>query len=117
MLLFTQPTSYSYKVKIINPTKKGDIIVRELHHFTSEFESVSAIKMKLIDEFKGQVPGNIDFNIGYYDGAQHSKVWLVSVDDLKSMYSKHPSGGEIVLWCDGRSDVVNNENANFNYSR
>ena len=54
--------------------------------------------MKLVDEFKDQVPGNIDFNIGYYDGAQHSKVWLVSVDDLKSMYLKHPFGGEIVLF-------------------
>ena len=97
MLLFTQPTSYSYKIKIINPTKKSDIIVRELHHSTSKFESVTAIKMKLVDEFKDQVPSNIDFNIGYYDGAQHSNVWLVSVDDLKSMYSKHPSGGEIVF--------------------
>ena len=22
------------------------------------------------------------------------------------MYSKHPTGGELVLWCDGRSEII-----------
>ena len=27
---------------------------------------------------------------------------LVSVEDLKAMYSKHRLGGEVLLWCKGR---------------
>lgn len=35
--------SFSYKVKIINPTKKTDVMIREFHSFTSKFESVSLL--------------------------------------------------------------------------
>ena len=41
-----------------------------------------------------------------YDGPQHCKLSLVTSDDLKSMYSKHQTGGELVLWCDGRSYII-----------
>ena len=59
-----------------------------------------------MDEFKDQVSDTTHFNVGYYDGPQHCKLCLVTSDDLKSMYSKHPNGGELVLWCDGRSDAI-----------
>ena len=36
----TSTPVYSYKVKIINPNKKSDVIVRQLNPFSSKFESV-----------------------------------------------------------------------------
>ena len=47
--------------------------------------------------------------IGYYEGSQQAKIWLVVPEDLKKMY-KYTQGGAITLWCDGRCDD-DNENA------
>ena len=58
--------------------------------------------MKLMDEFQHQVPNSVSFNIGYFERRQQTKLWLVTNDDLKSMYSKYPEG-DVTLWCDGRS--------------
>jgi len=63
-------------VKIVNPAKKTDFICRELHHFNSRFESVTAIRMKLIDEFQQQVPNSVSFSIGYFERRQQSCGWL-----------------------------------------
>lgn len=94
---------FKYRVKIINPSKKSEIIAREMHHFSSKFASVSALRRKLVKDFAENMPSDEDFDVGYYDGSQHSKVWLVTADDLQSMYLKYPKGGSIVLWCDGKS--------------
>ena len=99
---------HTYKVKIINPQKKSDVIVRQLHHFQSRFESVLSLHIKLIEEFKDQVPDSVTFGVGYYEGQQHSKIWIVCDDDLKAMYKRYPHG-EITLWCDGRGDVSEDE--------
>ena len=99
---------YSYKVKIVNPLKKSDVVVRELHHYNSKFESVVSLRMKLIEQFKEHVPNTVDFSVGYYEGQQHTKVWLVTSDDLKSMYTKF-SGGQLTLWCDGKSEEGKNK--------
>ena len=40
--------SYSYKVKIINPSKKSDVSVRHLHDHSEKVESVTALRVKLI---------------------------------------------------------------------
>ena len=53
--------------------------------------------VKLIENFKEQVPATIDFDIGYYNGNQ--KAWL---DDLNTMYARFKSGGTVTLWCDAR---------------
>ena len=103
LLIYTQATGYSYKVKIINPLKKSDVVVRQLHRFNSKFDSLTALRVKLIDEFEETVPDTVNFNVGYFDGRQQAKLWLVTNKDLESMYSKYRTG-EITLWCDGRSD-------------
>ena len=59
--------------------------------------------MKLIEEFGDQVPSQLDFSVGYYDGNQQAKTWLVTKDDLDALYTKYPNGGNVALWCDGRS--------------
>ena len=68
---------FTYKVKIINSVKKSEVIVRHLHNFSTKFTSVTELRVKLIDEFKEQVPDSIEFNVGYYDGSQQAKMWLV----------------------------------------
>ncbi len=94
-LFVFQAQIYSYKVKIINPLKKSDVITRELHHFNSKFESVLSLRLKLIEHLKEHVPSTVDFNVG------HTKVLVVTPDDLTSMYTKF-SGGHLTLWCDGK---------------
>ena len=76
---------YTYKVKVINPSKKSDVVLRHLNCHTDKFESVTEIKMKLIEEFGDQVPSQLDFSVGYYDGNQQTKTWLVTKDDLDAL--------------------------------
>ena len=95
---------FTYKVKIINPVKKSEVIVRHLHNFSTKFTSVTELRVKLINEFKEQVPDSIEFNVGYYDGSQQAKMWLVNSDDIKMMYQRVPNGGSVTLWCDGRAE-------------
>ena len=102
--------SYSYKVKIINPTRKSDVIVRHLNDCSMKFDSVTSLRVKLIESFRESVPNTIDFNVGYFEGSQQAKVWLVVPDDLKTMYQKYPQGGAINLWCDARCDETEVEN-------
>lgn len=93
---------YSYKVKLINPSKKSDAVFRQLNGFTSKFQSSNDIRIKLIEEFKDQVPNTVDFTIGYLEGSRQTKICIVSADDLQTMYKKYPSGGNVTLWCDQR---------------
>ena len=94
--------NYSYKVKIINLAKKSDIMVRHMNNFTGKFETVMALRLKLIEAFSDHVPNTVDFSVGYYEGSQQSKVWLVTADDLKKMYESIKRG-HITLWCDQKT--------------
>lgn len=60
---------YCCKVKIINPSKKNEVIVRQLNNFTTKFTSANDNRIKLIDQFIEQVPSSLDFTVGYYDGS------------------------------------------------
>ena len=70
----------------------------------SKFESVNGLRVHLMNEFQEHVPTTATFDVGYYEGKQQSKIWLVTTDDLHKMYGLHPTGGEVLLWCDGVSD-------------
>ena len=61
------------------------------------------LRAKLIEKLGEQVPQTISFDVGYYEGSQHSKIWLCSPNDLESMYQKYPYG-EITLWCYGHNE-------------
>ena len=98
----TSDPEYSYKVKIINPNRKSDVAVFYLNDFSATFESVTSLRVKLIETFKERVPNTLDFNVGYYEGSQQAKIWLVTAEDLKTFYQKFPKGGQVTLWCDGR---------------
>ncbi|SMN02411.1 hypothetical protein SPONN_1007 [uncultured Candidatus Thioglobus sp.] len=60
--------------------------------------------MKLIEDFQELVPDSMTYNVGYFEGQQHSKIWLASNEDFATMYRKYPKG-EITLWCDGRTST------------
>lgn len=89
---------HTYKIKIINPSKKSDVVVRHLHDCYTRFESSVTLHAMLIERFGKQVT-LISLDVGYYEGSQHSKIWLYSASDLEAMYQKYP--GDITLWCDG----------------
>ena len=87
---------YSYKVRIINLSKRSEVIIRQIN-FTSKFDSITSIRVKFVEQFKEQVPNTMDFKIGYY-GSQQTKVSLVTADDLSAMYIQHPTDKPINLW-------------------
>ena len=84
--------------------------MRHLNDFSLKFESVTALRVKLIESFRESVPKTIDFNVGYFEASQQTKVRLVVPDDLKTMYQKYPRGGAINLWCDARCNEAEVEN-------
>jgi hypothetical protein len=54
-----------------------------------------------MDEFQEHVPRTATFDVGYFEGKQQSKIWLVTSEDLDKLYELYPKGGEVLLWCDG----------------
>ena len=58
---------HTYKMKIINPRKKSDTVIQQLR-FNSRFESLLALRVKLIEEFQDCVPNTVVFNVSYFEG-------------------------------------------------
>ena len=96
------PAQMSYRVKIINPAKKTDIVVRDMRKFNGRFSSVTEMKVKLMEEFGDQIPPTTSFSLGYFAGRQSIKYWIYTEEDLRAMYSTCTSQ-ELMLWCDSRS--------------
>lgn len=92
----------SYRVKILNPHRKRDIIVRDMRKFNGRFKSIIEMKVKLLDEFQEHIPPIMTFDVGYFSGRPSAKHWIYTEDDLKMMY-KNCNNYDIMLWCDGRS--------------
>ena len=98
---------YDYKVKIFNPKKRSQFVVRQLHHFQGKLSSLEQLKDVLSEAFGDDVPeSNEKYNMGYFEGSRQTKRWLACEEDLCTMYTKFSSGSEIFLWCDGRDPSV-----------
>ena len=52
------------------------------HDVNEVFYSLSAIKLQLMDCFPEELPSNIDFQIGYFEGKSHAKRWIIENRDL-----------------------------------
>ena len=61
-------------------------------HFNSRFDSLLVSRVKLIKEFHDCVPSTVTFNVGYFEGQQHSKISMITAKDLSTMYSRNPKG-------------------------
>ena len=57
----------------------------------------------LYHELEDDVPEQGEYNIGYFEGRQQKKKWLVTLADLEAMYSYYEGKAHISLWCDGRN--------------
>ena len=77
-----------------------------MRKFKGMFTSVIDLKVKLMEEFEDQVLPTTRFSVGYFEGRQSTKKWLVSQDDLTAMYYSLKKSGktDVYLWCDGRSE-------------
>ena len=64
------------------------------------------LKVKLMEEFEEQVPDSLNFSVGYFEGRQSTKKWIVTQEDLHAMYAMMNQAGktDVCLWCDGRED-------------
>ena len=79
--------------------------MRELHGFHSQFDSITGLKVKLMDQFSEYVPPTTEFQVGYFTGKQSTKHWLMCQADLDQMNETlKTSKGNVMLWCDGKSD-------------
>jgi hypothetical protein len=64
---------FNYRVKIINPLKKKDSAIRDIRRFNGKFTSVTDVKVRLMEEFEGQVP---DFQLAILKGGNQQKSGL-----------------------------------------
>jgi hypothetical protein len=96
--------TYSYYVRMINPKKKSDYLVRTWHDETGQFKSPAELKLKLIDSFPNDVSSASNFQIGYFEPPGNTtKRWIVEKRDLSTMYSLFSDGSKLNLWCDRKA--------------
>ena len=101
--------TYTYYVKIINPKRKSDFIVRMWHSAKHAFKSPTELKVGLMESFPGEVPSTTSFQVGYLESPGSTKRWLVEDRDLIALYNSHEPGSKINLWCDAK---IAEENSN-----
>ena len=68
------------------------------HDMTERFDSVVKRKESLIESFPEYVPSTLDFQVGYLEGRNSKKRWIVRSADLEKMYDVYEEGEEIKLW-------------------
>lgn len=74
-----------------------------MHHFNDKFRSVTDIRVNLLEEFGDDLPGTINFDVGFYE-KRSSKCLLVSCNDVMKMYEAFKKDEDILLWCDAGKD-------------
>ena len=95
-----QTSGYSYFVKMINPKKKSDFVVRMWHDEHSQFKSPAELKIKLLDTFPEDISNTQDFQVGYFEPPGSTKRRILSNRDIVAMYTTFKPGSKINLWCD-----------------
>ena len=99
--------AYTYHVKIINPKKKSDFVVRMWHGTSQLFQSATSLRSKLQESFPQDIPHTDDFQMGYIEG--NVKRWIFEDQDLQVMYKTFPMSSKITLWCDALQMQPSNE--------
>ena len=89
-------------MKIYNPTKRSKFTVRQLYNVTHKFKTVSALRSALYHELGDDIPEEGDYSMGYFEGRQQSKKWLITSRDLEAMYAYYEGKPQVSLWCDGK---------------
>ena len=63
--------------------RKKDIIVRDLRRFHGHFNSITDLKVRLMEELEESIPQKTKFAVGYF--VQSTKYWLCNEEDLKAI--------------------------------
>ena len=69
--------------------------VRDLHHYTGQFNSLATLHHILCTELSAGLPPN--YNVGYFEGRNHLKRWLTNDQNLRVMNEKFTSGDVSVV--------------------
>ena len=78
------------------------LCVRTWHDASETFDSPRSLKLKLMESFPDDVPDHVSFQVGYFEGKNSTKRWIVEPRDLQSMYSVLEEGQKITLWYEGK---------------
>ena len=91
-------------MRIINHKKKSDFTVQTWHDATGAFDSPMSLKARLVESFPNDLPDSLDFQVGYLEGRNGTKRWIVDARDLQRMYSLVETRSKITLWAEGKSN-------------
>ena len=83
-------------------------MIRDMHNYRERFDSIEELKSAIMDECKENVASDGSFQVGYFVGKGSSKYWLVSPEDIPSMYSSFGTKRDIMLWCDEAANSNSN---------
>ena len=66
------------------------MVTRQLHDFKGKFSSVLQVKQQILQELRDVLPSSSPrlIEVGYFEGRQSMKMWLVSSKDVEAMYRK-----------------------------
>ena len=100
----------SNRVKILNPAKKKDSMVRDIRQCVSRSTTV--------EEFKDQLPPTTRFSVGYFIGCLSMKKWIVTQEDLEAMYTEliKAKKTQVCLWCEGGCDESQGKRRSIRYT-
>lgn len=73
-----------------------------MHNVSHRLTSVGALRLALYHELEDVIPDSDDYNLGYFEGKQQKKKWLVSSFNLDAMHTSFEGKQKISLWCDGK---------------
>ena len=101
---------YCYSVKLMNPLKKSDYVVRKLPA-TKKFTCVEELQSDLLSLFEDELFGQVS-QVGYIEpghGLRGKQCWLIKSEDWCDMYTSYEKKREILLWCIGQSKSDNKQ--------
>ena len=87
---------FSYSVKIINPQKKSECVIKKLR-INNVFKSIDVLKDTLSTVNVASTIDQVSFIEPGHDSKRRQQ-WLTDNEDLKDMYS-YKYRNEILFWC------------------
>lgn len=94
-----------YSIKLIDPAKKAEYVIKKLHGLSTIFNSVDEVKKAIKETCESIVSLSLE-SVGYVEpghGPRGKQRWLISDADVAEMYELHCGKKEILLWCYNKS--------------
>ena len=80
-----------------------------MHGFTGRFKTIHQLKQEIMKEFEDEISTECCLDVGYFEGKQSLKIWLMSDRDMKSMYERVKKD-DVFLWVQVEGDGEEEEN-------